>query len=195
MRHHHARLLRASVITAVIMALSSIAHVAGGGALPDPAVVVGLTALTMLAVTIVAKRTLPLPILILILSAAQGGLHHLFGMLSTAVHCEPGSHAQHAMTTCTAVGAAVHHQPVDAGLGSAMFAAHALATVATAVVITRGEEAIHATAAWLGPLFSPPRLTQPQLPIRLLVPSMTPQPVTSPYLVAPPSRGPPVTSH
>ncbi|GAA1337657.1 hypothetical protein [Arthrobacter roseus] len=195
MRQHHARLLRASVITAVIIALSSIAHLAGGGSLPDPAVVVGLTALTMLAVTTAAKRTLSLPVLTLILSAAQGGLHHLFGTLSAAVHCEPGSHAHHAITTCTTAGAGLHHQPVDAGLGSAMFIAHALATVATAVVITRGEEAIHATAAWLRPLFSPPQLTQPQLPIRLLVPVATPKPVTSPYLVAPPSRGPPITSH
>ncbi len=211
----HARLLRASVITVVIIALSSLAHVTGGGSLPEPAIVVGLAALTMLAVTMAAKRTLPLPALTLILGAAQVAFHHLFGMLSSTARCEAATHAHHAIITCATDTIPLQHQALDAGpaagiaagtaagtaaglgtgIGAAMFAAHVLATLVTAVVITRGEQAVHATLAWLKPLFSPLKTTAITPTVRLSIKATDRALATPPYLVAPPLRGPPVTSH
>ena len=56
MQDRHARMLRAAVVSAIVLVLSAGAHLGGGGLLPHPGVFVGLAALTMLSATVVAKR-------------------------------------------------------------------------------------------------------------------------------------------
>lgn len=195
MRDQHIRLLRASVVTVVILVLSAGAHVIAGGSLPPAGILLALASVTMLAVTASARRAMKLPALTAVLCGGQLVLHHAFGLLSTAATCVPVStHLHHGpdheAMSC-AVGPLATHQSVTGGIGAAMLAAHLAATLATAVLIARGEEALHATAAWLRPLFTmiqPAGL--PPLP-RITIAVHEYRLVAAPFLVAPPLRGPP----
>lgn len=157
----HVRLLRAAVVSVVILALSAGAHVVGGGELPDPAIVLGLGALMMLAVTAGARHALTFPALMGVLGCGQFVLHHAFGLLSTAATCVPAStHLHfglggHATLACSGP-LEMQQSGAAGGADAAMLAAHLVATLATAVVITRGEESLHATSIRLAPSASDP---------------------------------------
>lgn len=199
MQDRHARMLRAAVVSAVVLVLSAGAHLGAGGTLPHPGVLAGLAALTMLSATVVAKRTLKLPALVAVLGGGQFALHHAFGLLSTSattmVCASDSSHSGHsghaALLTCTVQSAETHlHAPV-AGAGVMMFVAHAIATLATAILIARGEETLHAVAGWLRPLFSVLRASpaRPQVRVGAVVQAHRLHAV--PFLISPPLRGPP----
>ena len=193
MQDQHARLLRAAVVTVVILALSTGAHLGGGGTLPPLRVFAVLAALTMLGVILIAKRTLRAPALVAVLGGGQFALHHAFGFFTTAAAvCAPASaHLHHSAIVCTGESVA-SHQHIDGGTGAVMLSAHVVATLVTAVAITRGEEALHAATVWLYPrLFQPlgPAPT-PLLPeVRAIGRGRCPHAV--PFLVSPPLRGPP----
>ncbi len=155
-------MLRATVVSALVLALSAGAHLGGGGILPHPGVFLGLAALTMLSATVVAKRTLKLPALIGVLGGGQFALHHAFGFFATAatpvVCASDSTHLGHsAVLTCTVVSAEASPHASGGGAGAPMFVAHAIATVATAMLIARGEEALHSVGRWLRPLFTVPQ--------------------------------------
>ncbi|MFF1831945.1 hypothetical protein [Paenarthrobacter sp. NPDC058040] len=186
------RLLRTGLISLLIIGLASGGHLAGGGVLPEPVILLGLCALTVLPVAILTTFRLSFPVLAGLLGAGQAWLHWAFHSLSAVSTgaSSPGGHAHHAPGI-----------PVDA-LGSAaagqassdwqMFAAHALATVVTAVVLARGEGALAAVTAWLRPLA---KLLEPFV----IVPARVPGPVAAPIVLPrdqlvrrmPTWRGPP----
>ncbi|WP_146364067.1 hypothetical protein [Arthrobacter yangruifuii] len=166
------RLLRAGAATAVILALAVGAHTAGGGTLPAPILLFALGVFTLAGVTITAGRRFRPVSLLAVLGAAQFGLHGAFRVLGSGVQCVPGAPAHHGMTlVCPEpgplTGAASAHQlsglhtlPHDAG--PVLFLAHLAAVVLSALALARGEDALHATAGWLRPLFTP----QAPVPVR-----------------------------
>ncbi|MFJ6416334.1 hypothetical protein [Paeniglutamicibacter sp. NPDC091659] len=72
-----------------------------------------------------------------------------------------------------------------------MFAAHVIATLATAILITRGEEALYAVAEWLRPLFTVLRLSPVRPPVRVDAVVQEHRLYAVPFLISPPLRGPP----
>lgn len=198
MSERHIRLLRAAVVCVVILTLSSAAHVTGGGTLPHPLLLFALAAFGMLPALFLSRRSLKLPTLLTALGTGQFVLHHALAMLSTSTTCVPGAaHAHHGTTAAclagpveTAAQLPGSGMPLSMTLG--MLAAHAAATLATAVVLTRGEQALYATAAWLRPLFAPLR-TAAVVPGRALAAGFSVQlrSVAAPFLSCAPRRGPP----
>ena len=190
------RLLRAAAASAVILALAVGAHTAAGGTLPAPVLLFALGAFTLAGVTATAGRRFRPGRLFLVLGAAQLGLHQAFALLTPAnpVSCTPGpGHGGHhgAVLDClpAAVPAAAGHGLHDAG--PALFLAHLAAVVLTTLALARGEDALHAAAAWLRPLFTAPvphtfRIIRPAA-----VPAPTPGRARSRHCPARPVRGPP----
>lgn len=195
MREQHVRLLRAAVVSVVILALSAGAHAVGGGALPQPVIMLGLAAGTMLAVTTGIRQSLKIPSLVAVLAGGQFVLHHAFVLLSAPGSCTPASahlhHAGgHAVTSCVA-GPLVSPESASGGIGAAMILAHLAATLATAALVARGEEALNAAAVWLRPLFTRPEPAVFPAVARIVVPEHGYRLVAAPFLVSPPLRGPP----
>lgn len=195
------RLLRASVVTGVVLSLAGAAHVTAGGVLPAPGILAALAALTMLGVTIAAPRRSSIPGLAVLLGLGQLALHSVFESTTAAAACAPSlseaaaSHLSHIAGSVTSISCqGTDTGPVgpSAALGAAMFAAHLLATLATAAAIAKGEDALWTMAAWLRPLLDLPVPT-------VLLPRRWPVPVPSaPAAIEPrqflsvrPQRGPP----
>ena len=154
------RLLRTGLIGSTILGLAAGGHLAGGGSLPEPAILVALCALTVLPVSVLTKFRLSMPVLAGLLGAGQPGCTGP-STLSPARRLQPArlmsGHAHHTpVPALDSFGAA---PPAHAAAGDwQMFAAHAVATLATAVVLARGEQALWALAAWLRPLAQLPVL-------------------------------------
>ena len=193
------RLLRAAAATVVILALAAGAHTAGGGTLPAPLLLFALAAFTLAGVTATAGRRFRPGRLFLVLGTAQLGLHQAFNLLTpaTPASCAPaagaGHHGSHhsAVLEClpAAVPAAAEHGLHDAG--PALFLAHLAAVALSTWALARGEDALHAAAAWLRPLFTAPA----PLPFRAARPAAVPAPAPgrarSRHCPARPVRGPP----
>ncbi|MCC3292248.1 hypothetical protein [Arthrobacter sp. zg-Y1110] len=193
------RLLRAGVATAVIFALATGAHLAGGGMLPEPVLLIALAAFTLAGVSITAGRRFRPGSLFLVLGAAQLGLHEAFGLLTSGVQCLPGASTHHGVAVvCPEAAPLPGTQASLSGLhalqhdaGPALFLAHLAAVALSALVLARGEGALHATAAWLRPLFTPPAPVtfRPVRPPAISGPAAgTPR---TRYCSARPLRGPP----
>ncbi|MFK0010069.1 hypothetical protein ACIQTZ_23730 [Paenarthrobacter sp. NPDC090520] len=186
------RLLRTGMISSLIIGLASGGHLAGGGVLPEPAILLGLCALTVLPVSILTTFRLSFHVLVGVLGAGQAWLHWAFHSLSAAASGGPmpSGHAHHA--SGMAVDAVGVSGAVQASSDGQMFAAHAVATVVTAVVLARGEQALWALSAWLRPLIT---LLEPFV----IVPARVPGPVAAPIVLPrhqlvrrmPARRGPP----
>lgn len=153
--------------------LASAAHVLGGGVLPAPAIMAGLAAVSMLPVLLLARARLAAPVIVTVLVLGQLALHEAFCRLSSAAGFIPvaGGHPHfaqvHGPAPVMAMSGAAHPAP-----GLLMLILHAVATVATGLVLAKGEEALWCLAAWLRPL------------VRLLmVPTMCPLPSRSPVRV------------
>ncbi len=198
------RLLRTGLIASLIIGLAAGGHLAGGGQLPAPTVLLGLCALTVLPVSILTKFQLSFPVLTALLGTGQAWLHWAFhsmagvastgaassGVGSIGVASTPG-HVHH--NPSWAVEAAATGFPAQAAAdGWQMMAAHALATVMTALVLARGEKALGAVTAWLRPLTT--------LPVpAAIVPARVPGACTAPMVLPrdqldqriPVLRGPP----
>ncbi|MGT2461467.1 hypothetical protein [Sinomonas atrocyanea] len=145
------RLSRAAVVTAATVLLAVAAHTAAGGALPDPLILLGLLALTLLPTAwLSGKRLTPTTVLGL-LGAGQFVLHSAFDCLSesaASLQLSPAAGHVHVLGAASP-GAPVGHVH---GYSPEMFAAHALATLAIGLLIARGEAALWALLAWLSPL-------------------------------------------
>lgn len=192
------RLLRTAAIALSVMSLAAGAHLLGGGRLPHSPVLAACTALVILAVMILTRWKLRAPVLGVVLTGGQVLLHALFSALSPPAetpslpnvggHLHPGPGA----VVLAPAGQDIHlHLPWD--LPPAMLTAHLAATLATAVLLARGEAALWALAAWLRPvLFLSPvtfvHLTAAPVPARRQVVPRRALPR------AHPRRGPPVNA-
>lgn len=146
------RLSRAVVLATSVLFLAAGAHLAGGGSLPDPLIVLGLLALVTLPVIALAGRKISTPAMFAVLAAGQLGLHEAFASLSTSTSgapaLAPSAAHVHVLTLLAARGPGqqVH---TDTAL---MLLAHTIATVLTSLLLARGEAALWALLAWLSPL-------------------------------------------
>lgn len=172
MRTHPARTpfhaLRAGMVATVALTLAACAHVLAGGQLPGPMILLALLALTGLACTAVTRLKLGFPAVAGLLGAGQLVLHEAFTALGGTVAGPAGN------------AAAPHHGPallptslpaspleqvqahgLDSPLALLMLAGHAAATLACALILARGEDALWGLAAWLRPLIELPSPVSP----------------------------------
>lgn len=164
------QLLRAAAVAALCGLLTATAHVAGGGALPDVAALVLLLPLLAVALLGVAQRARGALARFGVLAAGQSGLHVLLAVLHP-------------------------HQDGVVGYGSGMVAAHALATVATAVLLARADAAIAAVVTALRrlvPRRPRTRVPHPAPPVRPVPAPGHPARSLRVHRRARPRRGPPV---
>ncbi|WP_346927559.1 hypothetical protein [uncultured Arthrobacter sp.] len=191
------RLLRASAVAAAVQFLAVWAHVLAGGQLPAAPVMTALTVLVLLVVVLLTRWTMTAPILMGILASAQVLLHQAFSVLSvTALPAAAPSLHLHG-TVAGGPGRSEDsglsgHVPAD--LDPPMLGLHIGATLVTALMLARGEEALWALAAWLRPLTGVPAVPAPS-------PSAVAAPVPWRAMIRrwrvlrrPPLRGPPVSA-
>ncbi|MFK4299790.1 hypothetical protein ABH924_004976 [Arthrobacter sp. GAS37] len=193
------RLLRTGLIGSIILGLAAGGHLAGGGRLPEPAILFALCALTVLPVAMLTRFRLSLPVLAGLLGAGQAWLHWAFSALSDgAAPAGPliSGHTGHtpgAVASQTVTAAMPAHA---AASDWQMLAAHAVATLGTALVLARGEQALWALLAWLRPLVqlpAPTTIQPPRVPGPRVVPAIVPMDRLGRRL--PSLRGPPVLVH
>jgi hypothetical protein len=135
-----ARLARAGVFGGTSLVLATAGHVVGGGTLPGAGLLV-LTAigLALLSVTLTARR-LRFGVLLAALGLEQLLLHLLFHASTTAATCAAVVMPGHTMSTavCGSGASTTASWPMVLG--------HALAVLATAWVLARGERWLWALA-------------------------------------------------
>lgn len=199
------RLLRTGTLGFSVLALAAASHIGAGGALPAPGIMIALIALNILVATVVSQFKVNLPAMLALLGLSQFVLHNAFELLAG------GNALSVASTTSTgpaASAAMAHHLPADftlvAGEGAhsmsghgamslSMLAAHAVATIATALMLYCGENALWAVARWLSPIVSPRAVPMPHPVPRLRLAVWVESPINFVWrsLRADPQRGPP----
>lgn len=191
------RLFRTALIGSMVIGFAAGGHLAAGGYLPGPAILAAVCAVSMIPVAALTRYRLSFPALAGLLGAGQLWLHWAFGALqaappATAPQPLTAGHAQHPGTVLAAeafAGATPAHVSASGGL---MFAAHALATLATALIMARGERALGVLASWLRPLVRRPEpagMVPSRVPGPCAVPAILP--AAGPGLRLPTLRGPP----
>lgn len=202
------RLFRTGLIGSLIIGFAAGGHLAGGGQLPSAAILAALFAVTLVPVAALTRFRLSCPALVGLLGAGQVWLHWAFDALGGAGAAAPEStalmpgHAGHAGAldpgaitpdALAAGGSAAAGSVHSAASDGAMFVAHAVATLCSAVLLARGERVLSALASWLRPLVRRP---EPAAILPARVPAPFPTPVTLPRTRAgvrlPTRRGPPV---
>lgn len=174
MRTHHARapfhFLRAGMVAAMIVTLGAAAHVVGGGELPVPGIMLAVLALTGMAATAATRLRLNFPAMTALLGAGQLVLHEAFSAFSSPagpIRADaPGHHpatSSLAGFPLDAAGAAHLHQVDSPWAASLMLGGHALATLACALLLAKGEAALWSLAAWLRPLVQLPEAAMPDV--------------------------------
>ncbi|MGF9649855.1 hypothetical protein AAIH32_17970 [Pseudarthrobacter oxydans] len=158
-------LLRSSAVATVILTLAAGAHLAGGGGLPAPLILLAVLALTALASTAATRLQLGFPAMAALLAGGQLALHGLFTAFApfTAGPAATGAAAPHAghLAGADIITPAAHLAGTEAASAPLMLAAHALATLGCAVLLAKGEAALWALAAWLRPLSALPHAVAP----------------------------------
>lgn len=158
-------LFRASSLAAGILSLAAGAHVAGGGQLPSPGILLAVLALTALASTAATRLRLSFPAVGALLAGGQLALHELLTAFSApAPAAGPPAPHVHGAVLAGFPGIAPfaeHVSPADPGLAPLMLAAHAAATLGCTLLLARGEAALWALAGWLRPLAGLPRPVAP----------------------------------
>ncbi len=169
MRSHHTvrpfHFLRATSLSTGILTLAAGAHIAGGGVLPSPGVLLAILALTALVSTTATRLRLTLPAMTTVLGAGQFALHHAFTMFSgPGLAGSPASAGVHHLSGTAEPfmnATTVHAHAVDSTAGTLMVAGHVLATAVCALLLAKGEAALWALAAWLRPLVQLPEAVTP----------------------------------
>jgi hypothetical protein len=210
------RLVRATVVALVVVALAGLAHVLGGGSLPPAVVLVALTALVLACTAVLAGRRIGPEVAFAVLGAGQLVLHRAFEAFTT-VTCSgaaavPGGHADHAdhaanLAQAAAACATTAAHGSSAGLtgpvldgsvlggsvlgGSAMLVTHVVATVVAALVVAGADRALAWLVVWLRPLAgtaaAPVVPALGTLPVAVAAAALSPQT----WRGAVPRRGPP----
>lgn len=135
--------VRAATLASFVTLLTALGHQAGGGALPDLALVVALLPLLAGVLVSAARRCTSLPGVVLTLGAGQVVLHYLLEALHP-------------------------HADGPALLGtSGMAVMHALATLATAVAVRHADVAVAAVRAALRRVV-PHRLAPPPVAVPMV---------------------------
>jgi len=155
------RFSRALAVTTASFSLAAGAHVLAGGTLPAP-------------VMILAKAKITAPVMVVLLGAGQWALHQALDAFTVAAAFVPTAsehlHGHESAGTLVTGPLMAGHATAP---GALMLALHALATVATALILARGEAAVWALAAWLRPLTTllsvPVIHTLPAVPARPVV--------------------------
>jgi hypothetical protein len=178
-RTNHARppfhFLRAAALSTGALTLAAWAHVAGGGDLPSPGILLAVLALTVLAATTATRLRLNFPAMLSVLGAGQLVLHEAFTAFSSpgaAVGAAAsGLHEAHLAGAASGAAISIAAAPVVAGSGHVhepgsvagilMLLTHALATAGCALLLAKGEAALWALAAWLRPLVRLPEAITP----------------------------------
>lgn len=195
----HARLVRAIATAVVIFFLAAGAHLAGGAGLPSPLILGTLAVTTLLAVTILSRKKLPLPAVLGTLGAGQVLLHQAFTTLTTTAACIPTSsvHFGPQQVHCTPAGGMEHAHAFSMFDNPLMLAAHAGAVIVTALMLYHGEASLELAAQWLRPLAALPRLVAfPPLADLPVIPAAPVHDYLAPLLSMRLLRGPPLsTSH
>jgi hypothetical protein len=151
--------------------LTATGHVAGGGRLPDAALLVVLLPLLAGLVTALAGSAATLPRAVAVLGAGQLGLHHLLELLHPVPHAATG-----------------------AGTG-AMLAGHAAATLVTALALRHADAGVAAVAAALRRVVArrlPPPPADRPLPVLAVPGPAVPLRLARALAAAVVRRGPPV---
>ncbi|MHA7154646.1 hypothetical protein [Arthrobacter sp. TMN-50] len=189
------RLVRSSSTSAVVLALAAGAHVIGGGNLPAPLIVAALGSATLLAVTVIAKKALSLPALLLLLGLGQLLLHHALRLTTTATACTAAPARHHAVQAVSCPSSSFQGHAETAHTDVRMLALHAAAVVVTGFMLQRGESALRRAAGWLVPLLRLPHplalVPAPRIPAFPSVPVLR---TVRALRDIPPLRGPPLAS-
>jgi hypothetical protein len=102
---------------------------------------------------ILAQTKITAPVMMVLLGAGQLALHQAFDAFTVSAAFIPTAsghlHGQAVAGTLASGPLMTAH---TAAPGALMLALHALATLATALILARGEAAVWALAAWLRPL-------------------------------------------
>ena len=162
-----ARLVRGWAGAFAATAVAAASHVLGGGAAPEPALVLFCLAVSGMVSCLLAGRGLSLPRLSTAVVFSQGLFHLIFSFGSAPAAVGAGSgHAHHAGPSLTETGTAAAASAPAHGL--LMWVSHALAAAATVWIIAHGErtlvrliEALGVRPGALLPLFRPAHLRRP----------------------------------
>jgi hypothetical protein len=157
--------LRAASLSMGALTLAAGAHVAGGGDLPAPGILLAVLALTVLTATTATRLRLNFPAMLSVLGAGQFILHEAFtafGSSGSAVStATAGFHNAHLAGSAAPVITASGHVHDSGSAGILMLLTHALATGACALLLAKGEAALWALAGWLRPLVRLPEAVTP----------------------------------
>lgn len=145
------RMLRAAVATLVVIGLGHTAHTLGGGTGPQPLAVVVLAALVAPVVWAVVRRRTTAARTVLAMAAGQLVAHVALVAMAPVRGAAAAAHVHGdaALPASTSAGAA--DLATTLHLTPAMVAAHVLATVLAAVVLSHGEDAVRAAVRILLP--------------------------------------------
>ena len=164
-----ARLVRGWAGAFAATAVAAASHVLGGGAAPEPALVLFCLAISGMVSCLLAGRGLSLPRLSTAVVFSQGLFHLIFSFGSAPAAVGAGSgHAHHAGPSLTETGTAAAAAASAPAHGLLMWVSHALAAAATVWIIAHGErtlvrliEALGVRPGALLPLFRPAHLRRP----------------------------------
>lgn len=164
--------LRAASLSTGALTLAAGAHVMGGGQLPAPEILLAVLAFSVLAATSATRLRLNFAAMIAVLGAGQLALHEVFTVFSTPVIASHLPADAHHLSTAAmpALDAAAHVHALAGNTSILMFAAHAMATAACALLLTKGEAALWALAACLRPLVRLPEAVMPDAGTSLAAP-------------------------
>lgn len=191
-----ARLLRAALLSSLVVALAAGAHALAGGTAPSVLALAGLAALVLPVAVVVTAHRVRTAAALAVLGAGQVALHAAFGLtercgavLGGHAPRGVGSHAGHVVAS--SADACVSH--VGAHASGAMIAAHAGATVVTALLVAGAERGWWRVLAYLAPLLRPARpVVGPVVARPVVVSALAAPPAALHLRVPPPRRGPPV---
>ncbi len=172
--------LRAATLAAATVALAASAHLLAGGQLPAPGILLAVLALTGLVCTAATRLKLGFPAVASLLGAGQLILHESFTAFSgTVAGSSDGTAAHHGPANLPASIPAASPEHVqahgpDPALALLMLAGHAAATLLSALLLAKGEDALWTLAAWLRPLVQLPSPITPDAGAAPAVPGLTP---------------------
>ncbi len=180
MRTRQLRALRGASAAVIAVLLAAVSHTFGGGAAPSLAVLLGVSALAWPVTTVLVGRRLRPSGLAAAVLVAQAALHAVFALTSGVGAPTRGSlhgpalhqHGQVLIDTVGSVPQLVLPSPP-------MLTAHALAAIASFVLLFAGERMLRTVAAWTLRLldratvtaagsFPVPRATFPDVPAQLI---------------------------
>lgn len=155
-------LLRTGALSTGVLTLAAGAHLAGGGALPAPGIMLAILALTLLTSAAATRLRLGLPAMVALLGSGQVVLHTVFHNLSAPMGPSSTLASGHDHQPAAALQAYSDSIPLGDQLHAGetsplMLVAHILATAACALLLAKGEDALWTLAAWLRPLAALPR--------------------------------------